>query len=427
MRRGLLLGAGFSYDLGMPLASEVTETFLCAVTPEGARRLGQILSSQDPYGEGRPINADAIHDGIELLIDFKNSKGTNYEAFMANLEIAGYGHGQSQAHRDSYHFLFRVFYDQLFKIPFAYQAASYEIHYERNKGQFASLQDLVSTGEMWVFSLNHDLYLECLALDYGIPLTYGDSDTIIFPLNNVNPERKIEFTYSQQNSLTKAAPAWHAGSRGINLVRLHGGLSEHHYKDRLLICNPSLSKPNSRELIAQALAIESMGYYVNGRRTPSGRDRFVTGPDGHLDILERTVLTGGRKYSKTTNAKKGEEKLKLFSEVLADLDEILVIGYSFGDVHINNRLLNAMVLNDRLHLWIVDPTSRPFPAFLEQFNYDLRLRSATCRAAEWLAYLRNEKWDISISEELKRNTPLRAEVQKAVHAMLRIRPAPSSP
>jgi hypothetical protein len=75
MKKGLLLGAG-SYDFGMPLAVELTELFLGLFNPPAVRALGKLLSIQEPFGKDRPINANAIHSGLDLIIDYKNKKGT---------------------------------------------------------------------------------------------------------------------------------------------------------------------------------------------------------------------------------------------------------------------------------------------------------------------------------------------------------------
>lgn len=74
MKKGLLLGAGFSYDLGMPLASELTAVFLGMFPKRRAERFGEMLAQKNPYSENRPINKETIHEGIELLLKYK---GTN--------------------------------------------------------------------------------------------------------------------------------------------------------------------------------------------------------------------------------------------------------------------------------------------------------------------------------------------------------------
>jgi len=410
MRKGLLLGAGFSYDLGMPLAVEVTEIFLGIFSKRRAKSLGDLLSKNEPYGKDRPINKAAIHKGMDLLIEYKKN-GKNYEEFLARLEEFPW---ESQSDRDSGHYLFSVFYDILYRTLLAYQNTSYKVMYEGCNGFYSGLTNMLSDEETWIFTLNHDLCLECLAIDFGVPVTYGDMDEITFPRTNVEPNDLIQLSCMQREHMCKNGRGWFAGKRGINLVRLHGGFSELEYKDSEIICNPFLNHTRSSELMAEFNRLESMGYYVYGKRVPSGRDRVITGPDGTPDIVHRTVLTGGNKYSKTMKFKKGEEKLKLFADVMKELDELTIIGYGFGDAHVNYRISNAMVLNENLALRIVDPFYRRPPEFLQQFDYDSRIRGAICRAAEWMSYVGDEKWNMEQSKCLKENEGLRSEIKKIV-------------
>jgi hypothetical protein len=157
-----------------------------------------------------------------------------------------------------------------------------------------------------------------------------------------------------------------------------------------------------------------MGYFHNGVQVPSGRDRVITDLNGDLDIICQSMLTGGSKYSLTTNEKPGEEKLQIFSKTLSHLDELTIIGYGFGDKHVNNRLINAMVLNESLTLVIVDPIHRPVPEFLEQFNYKDRIRTAQCGAAHWMEYTNTKKWNSVQIEELKANAHFRAKIKENI-------------
>lgn len=415
MKRGLLIGAGFSYDLGMPLAVEVTEVFLNIFNTKNARQFADVLASKEPFGKDRPINRTAIHEGMHLLLAYKQEDGRNYEEFLARLEALPW---KTQSDQDSRHYLFSIFYDLLYKILVAYQNESYDTMYELNSRWFSKLANLLSSEETWAFTLNHDLYFECLAIDLGIPVTYGDVDEIAFPISNLKPNNKIRLSCMQRELFCTDGRGWFAGTNGINLVRLHGGFCELEYKDKVVICNPSLQRKRSSELISEFRKIESMGYYVRGEKVPSGRDRVITGPDGTLDVIHRGVLAGGNKYSKTTNFKKGEEKLKLFSDVLKGLDELTIIGYGFGDVHVNYRISNAMVLNEGLKIRIIDPVQRRWPEFLRQFDYDLRIRGAYCGAAQWMAYVGEEKWDEAQMKGLKENERLRSEVRHKVEVAL---------
>lgn len=162
-----------------------------------------------------------------------------------------------------------------------------------------------------------------------------------------------------------------------------------------------------------------MAYYHAGSKVNGGGNmRIVTGPDGTLDVLSRAMLTGGKKYSVTTNEKKGEEKLKLLFEVAQTLDELVVMGYGFGDSHINDRIVNSMVLNPNLKIWIIDPIHRPWPPFLRQFDYGLRLRRATAGAAVWMTYANDGKWDNLQMEALKRNQQTRSAVTSSIKMRL---------
>lgn len=415
MKRGLLLGAGFSYDLGMPLASELTDVFLGMFPTRRAKRFGEILSQHQPYPEDRPINREAIFEGINLLLKYK---GTNYEELLSNLQELGDSPGKSQSDRDSYHYLFGVFYEIIHQILTLYQKVSFQEIYKDNRNYYSNIKNILSERETWVFTLNHDLYMECLALDFNIPITYGDKNDLIFPVSNVEMDNKIRFTYCSRNELSYSHSGYFKNEFGINLVKVHGGLSELEYKDGAMICNQSLSCASSDELIADFIKIENMAYYHDGKKVPSGKDRVVTDPNGELDIICKSMLTGGRKYSLTTNHKEGEEKLKLFDDVLNAVDELTIIGYGFCDRHINYRLSNAMVLNRNLKLRIVDPVHKPFAEFLQQFNYSDRIRAALCGAPLWIEYSVTQKWNQDQMNSLKENQVLRAKIKKKVESIV---------
>jgi hypothetical protein len=415
MKKGLLLGAGFSYDLGMPLASELTEVFLGMFPKRRVKRFGEILSQNDPYTKDRPINKKAIFEGIDLLLSYE---GTNYEELLSNLQELGNVPGKTQSDRDSYHYLFGIFYEIIHQILTLYQKVSYQELYIKNRSWFSNLRSLLSEKETWVFTLNHDLYMECLAIDMEIPLTYGDRSNLILPISNLEMNNEIRFTYSNRDELSYRGQGYFKNEFGINLVKVHGGLSELLYKDGSMICNQSLSHSSSEELIADFIKIDNMAYYHNGKKVPSGKDRVITDPNGELDIICKSMLTGGSKYSLTTNEKEGEEKLKLFDEMLRDIDELTIIGYGFGDRHINYRLSNAMVLNSSLKIRVVDPIHKPYAEFLQQFNYDNRLRGATCGAPHWMEYSATEKWNKEQMDSLKENEAIRAIIKKKVEAVV---------
>lgn len=416
MNKGILLGAGFSYDLGMPLSVEFTEVFLGIFNKRNTKSLATALAKNDPYSKGRPINKEAIFKGFDLLLEYKRNKGNNYEEFLQIIQEKQNELGSNQSDKDSYNYLFSFFYEIVHMILSIYQKISYETIYEKNIIWFSKLKNLLSDKETWVFTLNHDLCMECIALDYGIPITYGDNENISFPLSNIEMDKKVNLTCLRRSNLASGNTGFFRGKRGINLVKLHGGLSELHYKDNEFLCNLPLNYDSSNELITNFKQLEDMGYYAQGQKIPSGKDRWITDFNGELDIISKSMLTGGKKFSKTSKIKKGEEKLKIFDEELLKLDELTIIGYGFGDKHVNFRLSNAMLLNKNLTIRIVNPVNCKPPEILEQFDFDSRIQGALCGAAHWMDYCVSEKWDGEQINSLKENVKYREIIKSKVEA-----------
>lgn len=417
MKKVILLGAGFSYDLGMPLAYELTDVFINVFSEKNAKELVELVYQQNSNENSRPINRAALNEAMQMVLDYK---GSNYEELLANIEsLSDIYSNKTQSDRDSYHCLFSALYSLIHLILFYYQVVSFSLIYPKNKECFCNIKNLLNNDEAWVFTLNHDVYFECLALDFNIPITYGDNENITFPKSNIEMDKIIQLTYQERSKLLKYN-SYFKGERGVNLVKLHGGLSELEYDDGQKICNQSLSVSDSNELMIDFMNIHEMGYYVDNRKVPSGKDRVITDENGELDIICQSMLTGGNKYSRTTNDKEGEEKLKLFSEQICLADEVTVIGYGFGDKHINNRLSNAMVKNETLKVQIVDAIFKPIPESLEQFDYDGRINRATCGAAHWMDYLENEEWNKEQMEHLKKNVAIRKQVLDGVKRLLPI-------
>lgn len=231
MKRGLLLGAGFTYDLGMPLVGELTDVFLLMFSDRAVKRTADMLSNKQPFGADRPINRAAIGEALELVNNYKSRNGRNYEELLKEIQVAGEALGRPQSDRDSFHYVFGFLYLIIHSILVEYQRESYRTLYPLNSPWFKRFKSLLSDQENWIFSLNHDLYVECLAIDLGIPITYGDVSDIAFPVSNLSMNDQIKLGCRPRADFAKQDAGWLQGTYGINLVRLHGGLSEHSYKD----------------------------------------------------------------------------------------------------------------------------------------------------------------------------------------------------
>lgn len=261
---------------------------------------------------------------------------------------------------------------------------------------------------------------EYLALDFGIPITYGDDEKIIFPISNLDLDKRIELSFAERKKMHIDHIGFFKNTKGINLVKLHGGLSELEYKDEPLLCNLKLDKKSSRELVDDFNLLNQMAYYHDGKKMwGESKDRAITNLDGALDIISKSMLTGGKKYSETSKIQEGEEKLKVFDDALKRLDELTIIGYGFGDEHINFRISNALLLNENLRVAIVNPNNGRTPDCIRQFDFGSRIKIASCGAAQWMDYCKSEKWDYEQANGLKENERYRIEIKKRVQNQLK--------
>ena len=380
------------------------------------------MARQQPFGDDRPINSKAIEEAFSILLQYKQNKGTNYEEFLKKIqeEAERYTDSRSQSDRDSYHFVFAILYDMIHSLLSLYQAIAYEVLYPKNVQWFSKLDNILSDqGETWVVSLNHDLFFECLAIDLDIPITYGAMNQRSFPISNLAMHDCIAFSCIDRSAYKADSPGFIRGQRGINLVKLHGSLTEHEYGDREEILNPSLARKSSRELMEDFHRIQNMAHIYQGRLVPSGKERAITGSNGELDLMSKAMLTGGRKFSTVAKTTKGEEKLVLLDHILGQTDQLTIIGYGFGDRHINFRIQNEMARRKEFVVHIVDPQLTKLPDCLSPFDYDSRVTRAQCGAAHWLDYCRTKQWNPEQINSLKVNAALRDVIRQQVEAAVR--------
>ena len=86
MAKGLLLGAGFSYDLGMPLVSEFSDTLFSYFNLEKMTNLINDMRGRRPYGDDKPLSEETINKILEIVNAFYQSDKSNYERLFADIE-----------------------------------------------------------------------------------------------------------------------------------------------------------------------------------------------------------------------------------------------------------------------------------------------------------------------------------------------------
>jgi hypothetical protein len=150
-KRALLLGAGFSYDLGMPLVTGLTQDFFHVLHPSRVHKYLDIWKRANPFGSDRPIDPKELDEVLNIYQSYYNNREKNYEEFLKEIQELSNELGANQTRRDTMSFVSSKLIDLLFQMLWMYQVHNLDV-YTKNKKFYASLCDLLSTDESWVLS-----------------------------------------------------------------------------------------------------------------------------------------------------------------------------------------------------------------------------------------------------------------------------------
>ena len=373
---GLLLGAGASYDLGMPLLSELTDELKSWLTPDKLRYLNRHWrrgGSEFAYPD------DVIEDVATVL----QREDMHYEAILGHLQVQSQRQSdESQSYSGLYMFLSDITYALL------QERHLLNTNYiERNIRYLDGIKRLAERNNpLWIFSLNHDLIIECFAADAGIPLKSGfTEETIRLPRRspsgtlvghlaaNVLPEDVLK---------RRGLPFLNTGQMGINLLKVHGSLDVFTFRDgkdalKLL--------PNGEGIqgVMSSLRIANQELKYLEPRWPGGaitsRNEIVFADEsGEMQFLQRSLLAGAHKFDSRHHQVIPNELLLYFSSNLKYLSTLVCIGYGFGDYHINQVMRDWLESSSERNLTIVSPTATQIPNQLLHLAPQVELVESDC-------------------------------------------------
>lgn len=222
---GFFLGAGASCGLGMPLVWELTSD----------------LRALFPPGKLRSLNADAKAQGsgfddneISTLENLLAIPSLHYEAIIGHLEVL-FQRARLTRSKPDYSAPGTWLLDIVY-------ALLYERHVRKAVYIDANIHTLARIAEhskknspLWIFSLNHDLIIECFAAKYGVPVNCGISGSATtFPKRDARGVKigDLKAEMMPVSELDKGMPFWPPGQAGINLMKIHGSLDVFAFGDR---------------------------------------------------------------------------------------------------------------------------------------------------------------------------------------------------
>jgi hypothetical protein len=236
---------------------------------------------------------------------------------------------------------------------------------------FAGLVALVRDNPpLWIFSVNHDVLVECLAAHFGVPVNCGfSSHTITLPCRRSPGTIVAEL---QANLLSEAAlanavlPFFPPGTSGINLLKLHGALDVFAIGDSqdLLKLKPAAQ---NFDAIIDALQIANEGLLDPGLSpdpmSVTNQIPFID-QNGERRVLRRTLLASAARLSDPYPQLMQRRFLEYFRANLEQVDRLVAIGCAMGDAEVNEILQDWLASSSHRHLEIVAPRIEQVPPAL---------------------------------------------------------------
>jgi hypothetical protein len=354
---GLFLGAGASYEAGMPLVWEVTAEIRNWLTPEKLRELNRGWRIQ---GSGH--SDDVIEDLISVLI----REDLHYENILGYLETQ---YRRQRNKPQEYHALYSWLVALVYHLLYVRQVSN-DALFDQQLRYYSGISGLAEANcPLWVFSLNHDVLIEAIAERFSIPLHTGFSETIVtLPLRAATGAQKGELraqTLTQRELETVAMYFPNPPQKGIYLLKIHGALDVFTFNDGqdLLKLLPVAQGPRG-VFDALRAANEELIYVIPG--VPGGRAKALNeiayaDADGVMQFLRRTLLAGAFKFDARHTQVLPKSLLKHFRENLNFVTGLVCLGYGFGDSHVNDVLRAWLEHSPDRRLEIVSPHARNIP------------------------------------------------------------------
>ena len=252
----------------------------------------------------------------------------------------------------------------------------------RNIRYLDGIRTLVQTNTpLWIFSLNHDLIMECFSAHTNIPIMYGFSEeTVRLPRRDTGGTiiGEVEARVTRRSQFAEQSLSFfQLGQAGINLLKIHGSLDEFVFNDGndLLKLVPT---DNSVLGVISVLRLANDEVRYVDPRWPGG---FLTAmneivyedAEGEMQFLRRTPLAGAFKFHGRSNHTVPHELLACFVGSLSYISTLVCIGYGFGDHHVNQAIRDWLEGSAERHLSIVDPSVEHVPTVLMHLYPQIKL------------------------------------------------------
>ena len=357
----------------MPLRADINAEILSWLSPTSLRKLNTTWRHR---GFGHP---DWVIEDFARTLD---EATFDYEAVLKHLEAQYLNDarpGFAQAYHALYAWLAQVVYLLLYR-----RQVERRNSYREGLQYFEGIARLATSNRpLWIFTLNHDVLLECIAALFGIEVRCGFSPrTVLLPCLNGAGVAVATLAADLLTDVELASGRLHffaSGQPGINLLKIHGALDvftcgDGHDLIRLRPAEPTF------DAIMDVLQIANEG--LLDARLVSG---LVPDPlavtnqipyidrDGQPKVLGRTLLASAARLTDPYPQLLERRLLEYFRANLSTAHRLVSIGYSFGDSDINEVVQDWLAGAEARRLEIVVPGATHVPGFLQPLAAQVEL------------------------------------------------------
>lgn len=368
--QGFFLGAGASYELGMPLVIELTEILKRDHAPALLRKM---QSNQQP-----PSSLSWSEEATETLITLLADKDLHYEAVIGAIEVEAQRTGSQQKSFDSIR-------QHLVDMVSRYLIGQHSNNFKFTMSGMSYLSKLTEYIEnnkpLNIFSLNHDVMIEEACTILSQPLKAGhfnDDDYYSKAFGEATFDFKFESLTEVQ--MSRGTFDFHTpGERGINLYKLHGALDTFLFNDckDFVRFSPKNLEPGSHIQMLQQLQKENHRIEKeDGIRTIE----MMTLKDssGEVQFFDRSLVTGAFKFQAHNRSKRALTIMfERFKSAIYGIQDLICVGYGFGDLHVNEVIVKWLCSSKSNRLIIVDPFIDRVPSFMLHLKPQIELLQKT--------------------------------------------------
>ena len=357
----------------MPLRADINAEILSWLAPTSLRKLNTTWRHR---GFGHP---DWVIEDFARMLD---ETTFDYEVALKHLQ-AQYLNDARPGFAQAYHALY-AWLAQVVSLLLYRRQVERRDSYREGLQYFEGLARLAASNRpLWIFSLNHDVLVECIAALFGIEVRCGfSSNTVLLPCRNGAGVAVATLAADLLTEVEQASGRLHflaLGQPGINLLKIHGALDVFTYGD-----GHDLIRLRPAELTFDAI-MDVLQIANEGLLDPKLVSGLVPDPlaatnqipyidsDGRPRVLGRTLLASAARLTDAYPQLLERRLLEYFRANLSTARRLVSIGYGFGDSEVNEIVQDWLAEAAARRLEIVVPGATHVPGFLQALAAQVEL------------------------------------------------------